>query len=71
MMKMKSRSLALLLMLVLSMILAACTSSNSDDDSVEENRKKILTFGHSGVASSLDPAHMKEGDSFLRYRQFV
>lgn len=47
------------------MMLAACSSSNSDDDSVQENRKKILTFGHSGVTTSLDPAHMKEGDSFL------
>lgn len=65
MMKMKSRSLALLLILVLSMILAACTSSNSGDDSIEENRKKVLTFGHSGVANSLDPARMQEGDSFL------
>lgn len=64
-MKMKSRSLALLLMLVLSIILAACTSSNSDDDNVDENRRKTLTFGHSGIASSLDPAHMQEGDSFL------
>lgn len=63
-MKMKSRPLALLLLLVLSVILAACTSSNSGEDNVEDNRKKILTFGHSGVASSLDPAHMKEGDSF-------
>ena len=64
-MKMKSRSLALLLTFVLSTVLAACTSSNSDDDSIEENRRKTLTFGHSGVATSLDPAHMQEGDSFL------
>ncbi|WP_318616501.1 ABC transporter substrate-binding protein [Sporosarcina sp. YIM B06819] len=63
--KMTSRSFALIVMLVLSMILVACSSSDSDNDTTQENRKKILTYGHSGSASSLDPAHMKEGDSFV------
>ncbi len=63
-MKMQSRSLLLLFIVVLSMIIAACTSSDLEDNSIKENRKKILTFGHSGVATSLDPARMQEGDSF-------
>jgi len=61
--KVKFGPLALIAIVALSVILGACTSSGLDDESTEESAKKILVYGHSGNSTSLDPAHLKEGDS--------
>ncbi|WP_399630778.1 ABC transporter substrate-binding protein [Sporosarcina sp. SG10008] len=61
--KVKFGPLALIVIVSLSVILGACTSSGLDDESTKVNAKKILVYGHSGNSTSLDPAHMKEGDS--------
>ncbi|MBO0587909.1 ABC transporter substrate-binding protein [Sporosarcina sp. E16_8] len=61
--KIKFRPLALFMIVALLAMLGACSSSNSDEESMQQNAKKILVYGHSGNSTSLDPAHMKEGDS--------
>lgn len=61
--KVKFGPLALIVIVALSVLLGACTSSGLDDESTEESAKKILVYGHSGNSTSLDPAHLKEGDS--------
>lgn len=61
--KIKFGPFALIVIVALSAMLGACSSSDSDDESMQQNAKKILVFGHSGNSTSLDPAHMKEGDS--------
>ena len=61
--KIKFGPLALIVIVALSVMLGACSSSDLDDESMQESAKKILVYGHSGNSTSLDPAHMKEGDS--------
>ena len=61
--KVKFGPLALIVIVVLSVILGACTSSDLEEESTQDSEKKILVYGHSGNSTSLDPAHLKEGDS--------
>ena len=69
--KIKFGPLALYTISCLSVLLGACSSSDSDDESMQENAKKLLVYGHSGNSTSIDPAQMKEGDSYLCYCQPV
>ncbi|KAA0942155.1 hypothetical protein FQ087_20565 [Sporosarcina sp. ANT_H38] len=62
--RIKFGPLALIVIVALSTMLGACASDESEDESLQESGKKILVYGHSGNSSSLDPAHMKEEDSF-------
>ncbi|MBO0601709.1 hypothetical protein I2483_08560 [Sporosarcina sp. E16_3] len=61
--KIKLGPITLIMIVALLAMLGACSASDSDDESVQQNAKKILVYGHSGNSTSLDPAHLKEGDS--------
>lgn len=61
--KIKFGPFASIVIVALSVMLGACSSSDLDDEGLKESGKKILVYGHSGNSTSLDPAHMKKGDS--------